>query len=89
MKHPVRSFAVQNLNHLPTKSGDFCDVDFYLLDASSFDIYICFDLFSKFVNLCPLKVAASTSRLNKILNHYVVNVTRPKCILSYNGTQFV
>ena len=40
VKHPVRSCAVQNLNHLPTKSGDFCDVDFYLLDTSSFDIYI-------------------------------------------------
>ena len=62
----------------------------YLLDVSGFGIYIfvCFDVFSKFVKLYPLKAATTKACLNKIVNDYVVNVTRPKCILSDNGTQF-
>jgi len=49
---------------------------------------VCFDVFSKFVKLYPLKAATTKACLNKIVNDYVVNVTRPKCILSDNGTQF-
>jgi hypothetical protein len=45
-------------------------------------------VFSKFVKLYPLKAATTKAYLNKIINNYVVNVTRPKCILSDNGTQF-
>jgi len=45
-------------------------------------------VFSKFVKLYPLKAATTKARLNKILNDYVVNLTRPKCILSESGTQF-
>jgi transposase InsO family protein len=45
-------------------------------------------VFSKFVNFCSPKAAKIKACLNKILNHYVANVRRPKCILSDNGTQF-
>ena len=52
-------------------------------------IYIyMFRWFSKFVKLYPLKAATNKACLNKILNDDVVDVTRPKCILSDNGTQF-
>jgi hypothetical protein len=92
VKYPNRSCAVQNLSHLPTKSGDLCDVDFYgPLPVERFGvryIFVCFDVFSKFVKLYPLKSATTNACLNKIINDYVVNVTRPKCILSDNGTQF-
>jgi transposase InsO family protein len=45
-------------------------------------------MISKFVKLYPLKAGATKACQNKIWNDYVVNVTRPKCILSDNGTQF-
>ena len=40
--------------------------------------YICFDVFSKFVNLYSLKAATTKACLNKIQNNYVINVTRTK-----------
>jgi transposase InsO family protein len=49
---------------------------------------VCFDVFSKFVKLYPLKAAKTKACLSKILNDYVVNVTHPKCMLSDHGTQF-
>jgi len=45
-------------------------------------------VFSKLVKLYPLKAATTKACLNKVVNDYVVNVARPKCILSDNGTQF-
>jgi hypothetical protein len=41
----------------------------YVLDASGFDIYIfvCFDVFSKFVKLYPLKAATNKACLKKIV----------------------
>jgi len=60
-----------------------------LLDASGFDIFfLCFDVFFKSVKLYPLKAATTKACLNKVENDYVVNVTRPKCILSGSGTHF-
>jgi hypothetical protein len=35
----------------------------------------------------PLKAATTKACLNKILNDYVVNVTQPKCLSCYSGTQ--
>jgi len=80
---------VQNLSHLPTKPGDLCAVDFYgPLPVGRFGVrytlvFVCFDVFSKFVKLNLLKAATTKACLNRI-----VNVTRPKCILSDNGTHF-
>jgi hypothetical protein len=51
-------------------------------------VFVCFDVFLKFVKLYPLKSATTKACLNKILNDYMVNVTHLKCILSDNGTQF-
>jgi hypothetical protein len=49
---------------------------------------VCLDVFSKSVKLYPLRAATTRTCLNKILGHYVMHVTQPKCILSDNGTQF-
>ena len=93
VKYPNRSCAVQNLSYLPTKPGDLCVVDFYgPLPVGRFGfryIFVCFEVFSKFVKLYPLKAATTKASLNKILNDYVINVIHPKCILSDNGTQLV
>jgi len=51
-------------------------------------ITACFGVFSKFVKLCPLKSTTFKACLNQILNGYVVNVRRSKCISSDSGTQF-
>jgi len=87
VKYPNRSCAVQNLSHLPTKPGDLCAVDFYGRFGFRY-MFVCSDVFSKFVKLYPLKTATTKACLNKIVNDYVASVTRPKCILNDNGTQF-
>jgi hypothetical protein len=81
---------VQNLSHLPKEPGDLCVVYLYgPLPVGRFGfrcVFVCFDVFSKFVKLYPLKSATSKAGLNKILNAYVVHVMQQKCILSDNGT---
>jgi hypothetical protein len=77
---------------LPTKPGDLCAIDFYgplPFGRLGFRyIFVCFDVFSKFVKLYPLKAATTKACLNKIVNDYVVKVTGLKCILNDNGTRF-
>jgi len=51
-------------------------------------IFVCYDMFSKYVKLYTLKSATTKAFLKKLLNHYFVNVMRPKIILSDNGSQF-
>ena len=41
-----------------------------------------------YVKLYPVKSATTKACLNKLLNHYFVNITKPKIILSDNGSQF-
>ena len=83
---------MQKLRHLPTKPGDLRTADFNgrcLLDASGFDtnLYVS-TCFLNFVKLYRLRAATTKACLNIIWNDYVVNVRRPKCILSDNGTRF-
>jgi transposase InsO family protein len=49
---------------------------------------VCFDVFSKYVNLYPLKSATTKACLNELLNHYFVKVFKPEITLSDNGSQF-
>ncbi|VEN36010.1 unnamed protein product [Callosobruchus maculatus] len=46
------------------------------------------DAFSKFVKLYALKRATTRAILNKLLGKYVIEVQKPLCVLSDNGTQF-
>ena len=45
-------------------------------------------MFSKYVKLYSLKSATTKACLNKLLNHYFVNVIKPEVVLSNNGSQF-
>ena len=51
-------------------------------------IFVCYDVFYKYVKLNILKLATTKACLNKFLNHYFVNVIKPTVILSDNGSQF-
>ena len=51
-------------------------------------IFVCYDVFYKYVKLNTLKLATTKAWLKKFLNHYFVNVIKPTVILSDNGSQF-
>jgi transposase InsO family protein len=78
---------------MPSKPGELCAVDFYgplpIGRGGVRFIFVCVDVFSKFVRLYPLRSATTKACLNRFSNDYIVNVTQPKCVLSDNGTQFV
>jgi len=52
------------------------------------NIFVCLDVFTKFVKLCALRAVTARACLQKISKHYVADVICAKCILSDNGTQF-
>jgi hypothetical protein len=37
-------------------------------------IFVCYDVFTKYVKLCPLRSATTRACLNKLLNYYFVDV---------------
>jgi hypothetical protein len=92
VKHPNCSYAVEVRSHLPTAPGELCAVDLYRClqtgRAGVRYILVVLDVFTKFVKLYPLRAVTTKTCLNKITTCYVVDVIRPKCILSDNGTQF-
>jgi hypothetical protein len=92
VKHPNRSLDIQERIQVPTKPGELCSVDLYGALPTGRGgvryILVCFDVFSKYVKLYPLKTATTKSCLNKLVNRYFVDVAKPKVILSDNGTQF-
>ena len=92
VKHPNRSFEIQERSHVPSKPGELCAIDLYGPLPTGRGgvryVLVCFDVFSKYVKLYPLKAATTRACLNKLVNHYLVEVIKPKVILSDNGTQF-
>jgi hypothetical protein len=92
VKHPNRAYEVETLSHLPTNPGDLLSVDLYgPLPVGRGNVkYLlgCLEFFSKHVKLYPLKTATTRSCLNKLRNHYLQEVTKPKVILSDHGSQF-
>jgi hypothetical protein len=91
-KHLNRAYNVEENHHLPKRPGELCAVDIYgSLPTSRGNvryIFVCYDVFSKYVKLYPLKSATTKACLNKLQNHYFVNVVKPRMILSDNGSQF-
>jgi DNA polymerase elongation subunit (family B) len=51
-------------------------------------IQVVLDVFSKYVKLYALRSATTRACLNKITQHYAIEVVKPKRILSDNGTNF-
>jgi hypothetical protein len=77
---------------MPKAAGELCTVDLYGPLPTGRGgiryIFVCLDVFAKFVKLCALRAATARVCLQKIAKHYVADVIRAKCILSDNGTQF-
>jgi hypothetical protein len=92
VKHPNRRFETESRIHMPKTAVELCAVDLYgpLLTGRGGVryIFVCLDVFTKFVKLYALRAATSSTCLQKITKHYVADVIRPKCILSDSGTQF-
>jgi hypothetical protein len=92
VKHPNRAFFIEEKHHFPTRPGDICAVDIYgSLPVSKGNvryIFVCYDVFSKFIKLFALKSATTKACLNKLVNLYFSNVIKPKVILSDNASQF-
>jgi len=91
VKHPNRSLDIQERSHVPSKPGELCSIALYVPLPTGRGvryILVCFEVFSKYVKLYPLKTATTKSCLNKLVNHYFLEVVKPKVILSDNGMQF-
>ena len=77
---------------MPTNPGSLCAIDLFgSLPTSKGGvrhILVCLDVFSKYIKLYPLKSATTRACLNKLINHYFNNITKPEVILSDHGTQF-
>jgi translation initiation factor 2 beta subunit (eIF-2beta)/eIF-5 len=92
VKYPNRSLDIEERSHIPKQPGELCSIYFYgpLPTGTGGVKYIlvCMDVFSKYVKLYPLKAATTKSSLNKLINHYFIEVVKPQVILSDNRTQF-
>jgi hypothetical protein len=92
VKHPNRAVNVESLSHLPTQPGELTAVDFYgplpVGRGGVKYLFVCLDVFSKYVTLYPLKAATTKGSLKKITDHYIRNVVKPETILSDHGSQF-
>jgi len=91
-KHMNRAYDLAERHHLPQRPGELRAVDLYgNLPTSRGNvryIFVCYDVFAKYVKLYPLKSATTKACLNRLLNHYFANVIKPKFELSDNGSQF-
>lgn len=74
------------------KIKDMVSIDFIgPLPLSSYGtryVFIMTDNYSRHVKLYPIKKANTSTVLNKMFNHYIINYGKPNKILSDNGTQF-
>jgi hypothetical protein len=86
VKHPNRSITIEEKHHFPKRPGDVCAVDIYgSLPVSKGNVryvFVCYDVFSKYIKLFALKSATTKACLSKLVNKYFGNVVKPKVILS-------
>lgn len=89
---PTRSLTVESRSHLPPKPGQLCALDLFgPLPVGGRGVrytLVSLDTFTKHTRLYALCTATTRSCLNKLLNDYIYNVTKPECVLSGHGTQF-
>jgi len=85
-KHMNRAYDVAERHQLPQRPGELCAVDlngnFPTSRSNVRYIFVRYDMFSKHVKLYPLKLATTKPDLNRLLNHYFVNVIKIKVVLS-------
>lgn len=80
-------------NHVVSDGvNDLITVDFYgplpMARGGVQYIFVMLDVFSKYVNLYPMKKATVRMCIKKIFNHFIPKFGKPKRILSDHGTQF-
>jgi len=72
-----RAYDVAERHHLPQRPRELRAVDLYgNLPTSRRNVrytFVCYDVFSKYVKLYPLKSVTTKACLNKLLNNYFVN----------------
>jgi transposase InsO family protein len=91
VRHSNWSLEIQERSRVSSKPAEFCAIDLYgplPTGRGVRYILVCFEVFTKYVKLYPIKTATTKSCLNKLVNHYFVKVVKPQVVLSDNGTQF-
>jgi transposase InsO family protein len=92
IKQITRAYDVAERHHLQKRPGELCATDMYgslpTQRGNVRYIFVCYDVFPKYVKLYYLKSATTKACLNKLLCYCFVNVIKPKIILSNNGSQF-
>ena len=93
VKHPKRSDIKQRSHVLYQSNQDSCvrltSMDLYPRGGGGVRyILVCFEVFSKYVELYSLKTATTRSCFNKLVKHHFLEEVKPKVILSDKGTQF-
>jgi hypothetical protein len=81
VKYPIWAANIEHLPHLPEKPGELTAVDFCgqlpIGRGVVRYILICFQVFTKYVALYPLRAATTRSSLKKITTHYIEKVIKP------------
>jgi hypothetical protein len=92
VKHPNRAVKEESCSHLPKGPGDLTAVDFYgplpTGRGGVKHLFVCFEVFTKYVTLHPLRAATTKGCLRKLTEHYIEKIVKPKMILSDHGSQF-
>lgn len=83
---------MESRSHLPSKPGHLCALDLCgplpVGGRCVRYILVCLDTFTKHTRQYALCTTTTRSCLNKLINYYISNVTKPECVLSGHGTQF-
>ncbi|PNF15931.1 hypothetical protein B7P43_G07481 [Cryptotermes secundus] len=92
VKHPNWKYDVESRPHLPERKGQLVSVDFYGPVPQGRGgvryLFVCLDVFTKFVKLYPLKSATTKACLRRLKDDYIPHVVKPEMILSDHGTQY-
>jgi transposase InsO family protein len=92
VKFPNWKYDVETRPHLPERKGQLVSVDFYGPVPSGRGgvryLFVCLNVFTKFIKLYTLKSATTKACLQKIADDYVPHVVKPETILSDHGTQY-
>jgi hypothetical protein len=92
VKHPNWRYDIESRPHLPERKGQLVSVDFYGPLPQGRGgvryVFVCLDVFSKFIKLYPLKSATTKACLRRLTDDYIPHVVKPETILSDHGTQY-
>ncbi|PNF15702.1 hypothetical protein B7P43_G12473 [Cryptotermes secundus] len=92
VKHPNWKYDVESRPHLPERKGQLVSVDFYGPVPQGRGgvryLFVCLDVFTKYVKLYPLKSATTKACLRRLTDDYIPHVVKPEMILSDHGTQY-